>query len=68
MNPEVFNLELRKFLKQFGVTAQREIEKAVAAAIASGKLKGNETLQARARIEIGSIALSAVVEGDIKLA
>lgn len=68
MNPEVFNLELRKFLKQFGVAAQREVEKAVAAAIASGKLKGNETLQARARIEIGSIALSAVVEGDIKLA
>ena len=68
MNPEVFNLELRKFLKQFGVAAQREVEKAVAAAIASGKLKGNETLQARARIEIGSIALSAGVEGDVKLA
>ena len=67
MNPEVFNLELRKFLKQFGVTAQREVEKAVDAAIASGKLKGNETLQAKARIEIASIALSAGVEGDIEL-
>ena len=32
MNEEVFNLEVRKFLKRFGVTAQREIEKSVAAA------------------------------------
>ncbi|MGZ8392760.1 MAG: DUF6494 family protein [Gemmatimonadales bacterium] len=27
MNEEVFNLEMRKFLKRFGVTAQQEIEK-----------------------------------------
>ena len=29
MDEERFNLSLRKLLKQFGVTAQREIEKAV---------------------------------------
>ena len=29
MNEEAFNLGVRKFLKKFGVTAQREIEKAV---------------------------------------
>ena len=29
MNEDVFNASIRKFLKALGVTAQREIEKAV---------------------------------------
>ena len=29
MDEERFNISLRKLLKQFGVTAQREVEKAV---------------------------------------
>jgi hypothetical protein len=29
MNEDVFNTSIRKFLKRLGVTAQREIEKAV---------------------------------------
>ena len=29
MNDEALNLSIRKFLKHFGVTAQREIERAV---------------------------------------
>ena len=41
MNEDVFNASLRKFLKQVGVTSQREIEKAVRDAIDAGKLKGN---------------------------
>jgi len=32
MNEEAFNLSVRKFLKHFGVSAQREIEKSVDAA------------------------------------
>ena len=27
MNEEVFNLQMRKFLKKVGITSQREIEK-----------------------------------------
>jgi hypothetical protein len=38
MNEEVFNLEVRKFLKRFGVTAQREIEKSVATLTIPGVL------------------------------
>ena len=33
MNEDVFNMSLRKFLKKVGVTSQREIEKAVRAAL-----------------------------------
>ena len=44
MNEDVFNTSIRKFLKTLGVTAQREIEKAVRQALAEGKLKGNEKI------------------------
>ena len=40
MNDDVFNLDLRKFLKRFGVTAQREIERAVTEAVENGTLRG----------------------------
>ncbi len=68
MNEELFNLSLRKFLKQFGITGQRAIEKAVRAALEAGTLTGTETLRARAHLEIEGVALDAVVEGDISLA
>ena len=48
MNQEVFNLELRKFLKRFGITSQREIENAVAGALEVGTLTGREVLPVRA--------------------
>jgi hypothetical protein len=35
MNEDTFNLSVRKFLKMVGVNSQREIEHAVAKAIAS---------------------------------
>jgi hypothetical protein len=68
MDEEAFNLSLRKLLKQFGVTAQREVENAVDAAIKSGQLKGTETLQARATMEIEGLKTDIVVEGRITLA
>lgn len=67
MNEEVFNLSIRKFLKQFGITGQREIERAVTRALDSGALAGSETLRARARLEVDGLDLSTVVEGDITL-
>jgi len=67
MNDEKFNLEIRKFLKQFGVTAQREIERAVQAARAAGTLKGDETLNARAVLTVEGLGTLATIEGDIAL-
>jgi Family of unknown function (DUF6494) len=52
MNEEALNTSLRKFLKTVGVTAQREIEKAVRDGVASGKLKGSEALPAKATITL----------------
>ncbi len=67
MNEDALNASLRKFLKTFGVTSQREIEKAVREAVASGKLKGDETLAARATVSVGSIDLSFDIDGKLEL-
>ena len=42
MNEDALNTSVRKFLKQVGVTSQREIEKAVRDAVSAGRLKGDE--------------------------
>jgi hypothetical protein len=68
MDEERFNLSLRKLLKQFGVTAQREVEKAVYAGLESGALKGRESLPARATMVIEGLPTEIVVEGRIDLA
>src|SRR5262245_19175064 len=68
MDEEVLNTSLRRFLKKVGITAQREIEKAVREGIASGKLKGHEALHAKAQFNVAGIALKFDVEGDVELA
>ena len=67
MDEERFNLDMRKLLKTFGVTAQREIEKAVAAALDSGRLQGSETLAVRAVLTIEGLLPEHVVSGKIAL-
>lgn len=67
MNEERFNIDTRRFLKHFGVTAQREIEKAVAAGLADGRLKGTETIRARAVLELDGFGTLERIEGEITL-
>src|SRR3954452_22781153 len=55
MDEEVFNLDLRKFLKKFGVTAQREIEKAVQNGLERGDLRGDETIHVEATLSLGPL-------------
>ncbi|HEV8453660.1 MAG TPA: DUF6494 family protein [Gemmatimonadales bacterium] len=67
MDEEVFNLEVRKFLKRFGVTAQREIEKAVDAALQSRSLIGNEVLKVEATLTIPGVLPQLHIDGEIAL-
>ena len=67
MNEDVFNTSLRKFLKQVGVTSQREIEKAVRDALAAGRLKGHEKLTAQMVLTIGSVNLAHEITDEIDL-
>ncbi len=67
MNEETFNLGVRTFLKRFGVTAQREMEKAVAEAIRSGRLKGTETLNAHATLAVDQVELRVAIDDELPL-
>ncbi len=67
MDADVFNIQIRKFLKQVGVTSQREIEAAVRAAVEDGRLKGDETITARMTLTIETLGLSKDIEGNITL-
>ena len=67
MNEDLFNASLRKFLKQVGVTSQREVEKAVRDAVEAGRLKGNEKLPAKMVLTVGGVSLSHEVTDEIEL-
>ena len=67
MDEDVFNMSLRKFLKQVGVTSQRAIETAVRAAEANGQIKGKGPLKARMTLVIDSIGLRHEIEEEIEL-
>lgn len=67
MNEDVFNTSLRGFLKKVGITSQREIEKAVRDAVASGRLKGNEKLPAKMVLTVGGVSLTHEINDEIEL-
>jgi MoxR-like ATPase len=67
MNDDAFNMGLRKFLKQVGVTSQRALEEAARAAEAQGKLKGRRAVRATMVLTVEEIGLRHVVEDDIPL-
>lgn len=59
---DVFNMSMRKFLKQVGVTSQQAIEEAVRKA---GKDIAGKPLKARMVLTIEGLDLEHVVEGEI---
>ena len=67
MDQETFNLSIRKFLKMVGVNSQREIEQAVQQALASQRIKGEETLAAKVTLELPALGLKVPFDGEIKL-
>jgi hypothetical protein len=67
MDEEVFNLEVRKFLKRFGVTAQREIEKAIDTALQRRALTGQEVLKVEATLTIPGVLPQLQIDGEIAL-
>lgn len=67
MNEEKLNMTIRRFLKEVGVTSQREIEKAVRAATESAAARGGETFPATMTLEIPALGVTHVIEGRIEL-
>lgn len=67
MNDEALNLTTRQFLKRFGITAQREIERAIRAQIEDGTLSGRERIPIRATLTMPGVLAEIEITGDIAL-
>jgi hypothetical protein len=67
VNEQSFNLSIRKFLKMVGVGSQRQIEQAVAKAIADRSITGTESLPAKVTLEIAGVKLRVTFDGQIEL-
>ena len=67
MDEDVFNQQIRKFLKKVGVTSQREIEKAVRDAVESGTLSGNEKVRACVTLKLPDLGVELDIDDTIAL-
>jgi 16S rRNA U516 pseudouridylate synthase RsuA-like enzyme len=63
MQDEKFNMSMRKFLKQVGVTSQQEIERVVR----EGKLASPGKLKVKVVLTAEGTGLNHVVDGEIEL-
>ena len=63
MDEDRFNIEVRKFLKEVGVTSQREIERVVR----SGTVQG-PVIRVRMTLTAENAPLEHVIERDIDIA
>ena len=67
MDDEALNISIRKFLKYVGVSSQREIEQAVAKALAEKSIAGTETFPASVVLQVGGLKLDVRFDGEIRL-
>ena len=67
MDEEVFNIQLRKFLKKVGIQSQRKIEQAVRSAISAGTLDATEPLTSRVVLQVPAVGIDVTIEDVIKL-
>ncbi|MEP1444366.1 MAG: DUF6494 family protein [Hyphomicrobiales bacterium] len=63
MSDEVFNMSMRKFLKQVGVTSQQEIERIVR----DSNLAGQSSLKVKVVLTAEGTDLNHEVNGNIEL-
>ena len=67
MDEEVFNMQLRRFLKKVGIQSQREIELAVRQSIEAGVLAPTDKLKAQVLLQVPTVGLKVTIEDEIAL-
>ena len=67
MDEEVFNMQLRRFLKKVGIQSQRDIELAVRQGIETGTLASTGKLNAQVLLQVPEVGLKVTIEGEIAL-
>jgi len=64
---EAFNMSMREFLKQVGVTSQQQIESAVREAFEAGKLDDKSSIATKVTLTIDGLDVTHTVDGSIDL-
>ncbi len=67
MDEDVFDQQVRRFLKKVGINSQREIERAVQAALESGRWSDTQPLDAQMHLSIPALDLDLVIHEQIAL-
>jgi hypothetical protein len=67
MNDKKLKAAIDRFLKNVNFAAQREIEKLVRKAVASGKLEGDEVITVAVTLSSGTIDLNFTIYNKIEL-
>jgi len=67
MDEEVFNMQLRRFLKKVGIQSQRDIELAVRQGIEAGTLASTDKLNAQVLLQVPAVGLKVTIEDEIAL-
>ena len=67
MNDDAVKVAAGRFVKNFGFTAQREVEKALRNAIASGKVKGGDNLTTSVTLSNEALGLNVTIFSKIEI-
>jgi hypothetical protein len=67
MNEDALNQSIRQFLKHVGIHSQREIEKAVTAALEGKSVAGSDKFPAQMTLSVPGLKLEVRFDGEIRL-
>ena len=67
MNEDNLNMQVRKFLKKVGITAQREIEQRVRDGVADGTLSAGTVLSARMHLVVEGAGIDIEISDTISI-
>ncbi len=67
MDEEKLNISIRKFLKNLGITSQRNIENKIREKLNSGEIKAPQKIKVIANLYSDEINLDQKIEGEIEI-
>lgn len=67
MDPDILNMQIRRFLKKVGIQSQREIEQAVLQGINSGSLSAEDNLHAEVLLRVPAVGVDVRITDKIAL-
>ncbi len=67
MNEEKLNISIRKFLKNVGISSQRNIEEQIREKVKSGIINNSKKIKIEAKITSNELGLDKTINGEIEL-